>query len=248
MVYAAMTFWLLLLIFTAWGVSVILSDLIKPRWVNSLLLPGTLVAQLGHVVALLVTGATIEHTTLLTEGDSAEPETTPQPKPRIPIIGPLIIAMLPLLSCALALYMVMDIWGQGAVAALADQPIAMTVPTSLAAFWQILRDAVTLTERMFGAALQSNLYDWRNWLFAYLVICLTVRMAPLPGTLRGAVGAIFILGILSALVGQVYPSMTASLTSAWTLVCFAIGSLLCLLLISLMVRGGKNFVRLMLSS
>ena len=65
------------------------------------LLPGTLVAQLGHVVGLLVTGATVRNNALL-GNDSWDPETTTNPNPRIPIVGPIIIGMLPLLACGTA--------------------------------------------------------------------------------------------------------------------------------------------------
>jgi hypothetical protein len=44
MLYAALTFWLLIIVFSAWGVHTLLSQLIKPKVVNSILLPGTLVA------------------------------------------------------------------------------------------------------------------------------------------------------------------------------------------------------------
>ena len=49
MLYAALTFWLLVIVFSAWGVYWLWGRLVKPRVVNTVLLPGTLVAQLGHV-------------------------------------------------------------------------------------------------------------------------------------------------------------------------------------------------------
>ncbi|MBN1513099.1 MAG: hypothetical protein JXB13_13880, partial [Phycisphaerae bacterium] len=72
MLYVAMTFWLLVIVFLAWGVHQIWSGMVKPRTVNSILLPGTLVAQLGHVLGLLVTGATVSNTTLYKDDESGE--------------------------------------------------------------------------------------------------------------------------------------------------------------------------------
>ena len=56
MLYAALTFWLLVIVFSAWGVHWLWSQMIKPRAVNTVLLPGTLVAQLGHVLGVAAHG------------------------------------------------------------------------------------------------------------------------------------------------------------------------------------------------
>ena len=96
MLYLAATFWLLVIVLTAGGIHALWSTMMKPRVVNSLLLPGTLVAQLGHVLGLLVTGATVTGTTLYKDDGSGAPETTQDAKPRIPILGPVLIGMLPL--------------------------------------------------------------------------------------------------------------------------------------------------------
>ena len=52
MEYAAMTFWMLVIIFAALGVHHLWSSLIQPKVVNSILLPGTLIATLGHIFGL----------------------------------------------------------------------------------------------------------------------------------------------------------------------------------------------------
>ena len=56
MLYAAMVFWLLILVFAAYGTYQLLAGIIKPKILNFLLLPGTLMAQSGRMVGLLVTG------------------------------------------------------------------------------------------------------------------------------------------------------------------------------------------------
>src|SRR3989304_852994 len=98
MLYVAMTFWLLVCVLAAWGVHRLWCAIVPVRVLNALLLPGTLVALLGHILGLLVTGATVRTATLYKDG-SGDPETTTHPKPRIPVIGPAIIGMLPLLAC-----------------------------------------------------------------------------------------------------------------------------------------------------
>ncbi|MHC4234588.1 MAG: hypothetical protein ACYSUQ_05685 [Planctomycetota bacterium] len=200
MLYATLTFWLVVAVLTAWGVHQLWSGLLKPRAVNSILLPGTLVAQLGHVLGLLVTGATVTNTTLYKDDDSGAPEMTNDPKPRIPVIGSLIIGMLPLLSCAVAIFFVIRYLGGQIAAEMSGQAVAQTLPTSLAGFWQLLRDQIGLVEAVVAAARAADWHRWEVWLFVYLVICLTVRMAPFPGTLRGSLGATVVLGLVAALI------------------------------------------------
>ena len=64
MLFAAMTFWLVTAVLSAWGVQQLWRGMVAPRVVNAVLLPGTLVAQLGHVLGLLITGATVNNATL----------------------------------------------------------------------------------------------------------------------------------------------------------------------------------------
>ena len=74
MLYAALTLWLLVIVFCAWGVHRIWSGLVKPRVVNTILLPGTLVAQLGHVLGLLVTGNPVRNTALMGDDEKGDPK------------------------------------------------------------------------------------------------------------------------------------------------------------------------------
>src|SRR5512134_995474 len=104
MEYASITFWLLVAVFSALGVHRLWSSLVQPKIVNSILLPGTLVAQLGYVLGLLVTGGTVNNTTLVKDDDSGEPETGSDDKSRVPVVGSIIIALLPMAGCAVAIY------------------------------------------------------------------------------------------------------------------------------------------------
>ena len=245
MLYASITFWLLVAVLMAWGVHHLWSGMLKPRTVNSVLLPGTLVAQLGHVLGLLVTGATVTNTTLYKDDDSGEPEMTQDPKPRIPVVGPLVIGMLPLVSCTLAIFVVTRYLGGQIVAQMNEQPVTEVLPTTLAGFWQLLRDQITLLEVTVAAAVSADWGRWEVWLFVYLVVCLTVRMAPFPGTLRGSLGATVVLGLLAAFVASVADAGRACLDSGWTVLTLSVASLLFLLLASLLVRGTVSLAKLL---
>jgi len=248
MVYAALIFWLLVLVLTAWGVHELWGRMLKPRTVNSILLPGTLVAQLGHVLGLLITGATVTNTTLYKDDESGEPEMTRDPKPRIPVLGPVIIGMLPLLACAVAIYLVTRFLGGSIVAGIDGRTVPDVLPSTLAGFWQLLRDQITLAEAVLASTIQADWQRWDVWVFVYLVICLTVRMAPFPGTLRGTLGAAVVLGLAGGLVVSLAQSGRESYQAAWAVLSLAVAALFLLLLASLLVRGTVSLVKVLASS
>jgi hypothetical protein len=245
MIYAATVFWLMVIVFCAWGVHRIWSGLVRPRVVNVILLPGTLVAQMGHVLGLLVPGATVHNTTLIKDDETGDPQQSSDAKPKIPFIGPVVIGMLPLITCALAIFAAAYFLRSATVQDLTSNRVATALPLSLAAFWELLRTQITLMENTLAAALSSSLNDWHAWLFIYLVICLTVRMAPFPGNLRGSLGAIVVLGILAAVIGHFVNSTRSIIENGWSVLSLSVAMLMLLLVFSLMVRGGVSLVQLL---
>lgn len=250
MEYAALTFWLLVIVFSAMGVHRLWSSLIRPKIVNSVLLPGTLVAQLGHILGLLVTGGTVNDTALVKDDDSGEPQTAPEVQTRIPLVGPIVIALLPLAGCVLAIY---------GVAAYFDSPIVgeisaaasareIVLPTSFTLFFATLRQMLNLVESLLHAIVSADLASWQTALFLYLVICLTVRMAPLTGNLKGALGAIFLFGIIAFVVGKLFHATPGLLASTWPLITFCVAVSLLLLIVSLMIKGIVALAQTLLSS
>ncbi len=247
MEYAALTFWLFVILFSALGVHRLWSALIQPKIVNSILLPGTLVAQLGHILGLLVTGGTVNNTTLVKDDESCEPETGEDSKSRVPVIGSIIIALLPMAGCAVAIYWTARYFGGEILQAMNAVQFNQTVlPTSLPAFFVTIRGALALVEHLVGVVRASDLHNWQTLLFLYLVICLTVRMAPLTGNLRGSLGAIFLFGIIAFLVGQMTKSGPDAFGSAWPLIVFCVAVLLLLLIFSLLVTGVVRLIRTVL--
>jgi hypothetical protein len=245
MLYAAMTFWLLVVVFVAWGVHQLWSSMVKPRVVNSILLPGTLLAQLGRVVGLLISGGTVNNTTLMKDDEEGEPETDQKAQPKIPIVGPILVAMLPLAACAVGVYIATQTLGKEMLGGLSDQSVSQVLPMTLAAFWALLRDTITLTERIVDGLLDADLVYWKTIVFLYLVICLMVRMAPLPGNLRGSLGAIVVVGVFVAVVGSATPSALDAVRGTWTVLTFSVGMLLALLMVSLTVRGVVGLIKVL---
>ena len=245
MIYAALTFWLLVIVLTAWGVHRLWSGMIKAKVLNTLLLPGTLIAQVGHVLGLLVTGATISNTTLYKYDDSGAPETTPNPDPRIPVVGPVIIGLLPLLACAVGIYLVARLVGGPILVNMKASAVGPMLPHTLGGVWQMLRDQITLVESLVSAITSANFARWPTWVFLYLLVCLTVRTAPFPGNLRGALGAILVLGVGGALIGSLVDVADPRVTNCWVVLNLTVATLLLLLMISLLVRGGVGLTRVL---
>lgn len=245
MLYVALTFWLLVVILAASGVHRLLSGIVRPKVLNTILLPGTLVAQIGHVLGLLVTGATVNRTTLYKDDESGSPETTPNPKSRIPIIGPIVIGLLPMLSCATAIFFVARHLGDSVIGGMRVESVGPSLPTTLPALWQMLRDQITLVESWVSAIAASNPADWRTGLFLYLLTCLTIRLAPFPGCLRGALGAILVLGIATAAVTSLLDVADPRVRSGWAILNLSVASVFLLLLAALLTRGGVALARLL---
>ncbi len=238
MEYAEMTFWLLVIVFSALGVHRLWSSLLEPKVVNSILLPGTLVAQLGYILGLLITGGTVNNTTLIKDDDSGEPETGTDAKPRVPLIGTIIIALLPMVGCAVAIYWVAHYFGSSILGGMDKTSVAdMPLPTTLTFFFAMIRQAVGLVEQLVAVVRAHDLTDWRTLLFLYLAICLTVRMAPITGHLRGSLAAILLTGLAAFLIGQMMKSNPAPLGTAWPLITFSVATLLFLLIVSLLLKG-----------
>ena len=244
MIYAALTFWLLVIVVTAWGVHQLWSGMVKPKVFNAVLLPGTLVAQLGHVLGLLITGATVSNTTLFKDDESGAPETTPHPQSRIPVIGPVIIGMLPLLACATAIYFVSRHFGQAVLANMTAPSVGSVLPTTAAGAWQLLRDQITLAESMAAAAGAADFSTWNSWVFLYLLTCLTVRIAPFPGNLRGSLGAIVVLGIGAATIASLFEVADPRVQEAWSVLTLTVAALFLLLLATLLIRGAVGLFRI----
>lgn len=246
MIYAAAVFWLFVIVLSASGVYVLWVGMVPSRVVNIVLLPGTLAAQLGHVLGLFVTGGTVEGTTLISDDQSAEPKQTVSPKSRIPVAGPLIVGVLPLVMCSAGIFLSVRLLGGPTVGDLVSGEVARALPLGVAAFWDLLRHQIDLMEQMLIVASRAGQADWRAWLFMYLTICLTVRMAPLPGNLRGALGAIAALGVITFLTGLVFEPTHSFVERGWGMLSLTATTLLLLLLFSALIRGGVALAQVLI--
>lgn len=246
MLYAALTFWLLAIVFLAWGVHSLWGALVKPKVVNAVLLPGTLVAQLGHILGVLITGNSVQNATLMQDDDTGNPAAETPEKQRLPVIGQLVVGLLPLLACTAALYCITRLWGAGVLGELpTSHEVARRLPTSLDAVWDLLHSLIALAESLLTAILRTDLTNWTAVFFLYLAVCLTVRMTPFEGNRRGAIGAILLAGVLIGVLSTLAPSVSAVVETSWPILSFAVAMLVFLLLISLVITGLVALIRVL---
>lgn len=246
--YASLTFWLVVIMFSAWGVHRLWSALIKPRVVNSILLPGTLVAQLGHVLGLLLSGNSVRNAALMGDDEKGDPQAEGPEQDRLPIFGPILVGLLPLVACGACLYIAARLWGQSVLGQVPNSAVMLpqTLPTTLAGVWELLRGSISLLEAMVDAIVHSDLPNWTTVLFLYLAVCLTVRMAPFEGNQRGAIGAIFLAAIVISVLASMVPAARGFIEqSSWPILSFAVAMLLFLLLVTLLIHGVIGFIRIL---
>lgn len=251
MIYAAFSLWLVAIVLMAWAVHELWSRIIKPKVVNVALLPGTLVAQLGRIVGLLVTGARITNTALMEDDEDGAPVTERRYEAKLPVFGPVVVGLLPLLATGMMTYVVLVGLGKPVVMAayqagnpLPSDLVLREVPDDPSAFWDQLRNLITLAQGTLDAVLRAEMAPWRIAAFAYLMICMTVRMAPFAGNIRGHLGAIAATGIILALVGTLSPTPAQSIEHLWPLLSLTVGWLFLLLIISLIAHGAVAAVRM----
>jgi hypothetical protein len=161
------------------------------------------------------------------------------------VIGPVVIGLLPLLACGTAIFFVARFLGGAVVGGMTRQAVATELPRTLHGLWQLLRDQITLAENALDAALAADAGQWQVWLFLYLVICLTIRMAPFPGTMRGSLGAIALLGVGAWILSMIAGATEATILRGWPVMSLSTATLTLLLLLSLAVRGCVGLARLL---
>jgi hypothetical protein len=244
--YAALTFWLIVIMFTAWGVHEMWSGLVKRRVVNAVLLPGTVVAQIAHLLGVLLSGASVRNAKLMGDDEKGDPESDPPEKTRLPVVGPILIGLLPLVACAVCLHLSAQYLGDAVINRASDTLLPKALPLTLAGFFDLLHTSVDLVEGMLDAIIRSDLPNVWTAIFLYLAVCLTVRMAPFEGHQRGAIGAIVLAAVVISVVASLVPNVRLFIEYAsWPILSFAVAMLLFLLLVSLLIRGLVDLIRIL---
>lgn len=252
MVYVEFVIWLLLIVCCGVGVYRLWTQMVRPAWVGWLLLPATLVSEMGYIFGCLITGGEVRRAKLLPagkEGGSGEP--TAEAAPRWKRIGPVVAALVAILACGGAIALADWLLGEPVMSQfdfagrLADPAEQSAGPGLWQAFWQRMDNQVRLLRGMCEALVRLDWLDWRVPLFVYLSVCLSVRLTPVRRELRATLAAagvlavgIVLVGAASTRFGQILGLVRPILTYVW-------GILLLLLVGSLVVRGLLGLLRVL---
>ncbi len=237
MIYAAASFWFLLLFLGAWAVEHLWTGMVKPKAVAIALLPGTILAHLGRIVGLLLTGARITAAAPAEDENQDGPPANPRYEPRLPVFGPLAAGLLPMAAIAAAAWFVSEKAGTQVLASVPHDQLALRLPNGQEAFWDQIRAIITQAEGTWNAVLAADGPWWHIAIFAYLMSCFCIRLGPFHGNARGHVGAILAVGATLALAGTISAQPAEWIDEAWPLVSFGVGWTLLLLMFSLFVQA-----------
>jgi len=269
--YATVVVWLLVVLFASYAVYKIWAGLITHTAMTWVLFPGALVSELAFVLGCLLSGATVKDVSLVPktagaggdEKDRKKEEAAPKkhdaappvrggfPKPKLPVIGHIFMGLIPILAAGICVYAASAALGHPVLTHVeADLP--RLLPTTAEGWWGLPTQMVSLVRKTWEALGATEWLHfsthWKTILFVYLAICLIVRMAPIRGNLRGAAGAMLLLGAAAIIVELIRKGTTTPVVDkTWMLLSFTVGMLLLLLTFSLVCLALVALIRLALA-
>lgn len=241
MIFAVLTFWVLAIIFTSFGLQHLWAGTTKSRLVVFLLAPGLVVHEMSHVLACLLTGATVKEASLFEAGAAGKVSHT---KPAIPVVGQALISLAPLIGCGACLWLATMGFLRPVSAHFTLQTQSPAQLLRADAFAEYLVDVLRQT---WQALTSADFRDWRTYLFLYLAAVMVIHMSPSRRDLRNGIASLIALGVVLFVLGQVSPGlMMAPVLAAWPLLTLCLALALFVLGGSLLVMGAVRLVRLML--
>ncbi len=225
----------------AWGVRAVWRGVVSPRTLNIALSPGTLIAQLGMIVALLMTEQGAGPVSFLGEDDAEKDEK--EEAARVPFLQAVLMGLLPLVTVGAAMALILVGPGAGLIEPVSADHVSLSPPQDLSAFWTQIRHLVTLTEETLNSLRVRDWGSWPTWMLTYLLVCLVMQLAPPARSSYGRFYAIGLVGVAGALIGTLVPGLPGLILAAWPRLVFVCGLLLLILTVSLFLRGGVAVVR-----
>jgi hypothetical protein len=248
MIYATLTFWLLMIVFTGVGIYRLWASLGKGAWIHWALLPGTVVSEMSYIFGCLITGGEIRRAKIVPDAGDKAPGAggpTTEASPKLKHVGPVLASLMSVVACAAAILLVHSLLGGEVMRRFADgggllaqASLPRELPTSWQGFWDQVARQVVLLRRMCETVGEVDWLDWRVPLFVYLSTCLAVRLSPAGRPLRPTLGAAVAASLVLAMIGLVWGRFADLIHDIWPLVTYVWTSLLVLLAITLLVRGG----------
>lgn len=257
MIYAAFTFWVILILFTGIGVYRLWTKLAKASWVNWALLPGTVISEMGYIFGCLITGGEIRRAKLMpsqsSHSSNRDGEPTAEVSAGLKHVGPILAAMVSIVACGTAIVIAHTLLGEPVIerfilgkSILPSIHLPKELPTSWESLWQIVSQQVALLKRMCETWGSVRWLNWRVPLFVYLSLCLGIRLFPVRRPIRPTLGAVITLAGVIALIGLLSKRFTGLMEDLWPLLTYIWASLLLLLVLTLVLLGLVRLIRILL--
>jgi len=256
-IYAAFATWLILALFLGYGIGWLLAGLVRPKWLNWALLPGTIVSEMAYIFGCLVTGGEVRHARLMDAGDAAgngrkgAPSGT-QAGGGLKLVSPLVASLLSIAACGAGILAAHSLLGKPVIREflLSGAPLQMPdlprdLPTTYDGLWYRLSVQVQLLRGMCDTWGRLKWLDWRVPLFVYLSLCLAVRLAPPRRPVRPHLAAAAAVAGVIALIGAMSERFTTLVADLWPLLTYVWSLLLFVLVAALLVRGAVALVRVL---
>jgi hypothetical protein len=262
-VYAAFSVYLLLILFMGLGIYRLWGWIASPRYLNWLLLPGTIVSEMAYIFGYLITGGEITRAKLMGGGGggkgkakkadapsggsssggggSAEPTTTATPG--VKYLSPVLASLACILACGAAIYYLNNQIGGSIVNHFNKVRLLDSLPTKMDEFWMHLSRQLDLLRHTTGNWDGVNWRDWHAPLFIYLVTCLSIRLAPVRRGLGATMGAVLLLVGVIIVAGALWKRFTDGVGTLWPLLTYVWVTLLFLLGLTLVVAGITALIR-----
>ncbi len=242
MLVLAIVIWAILIVVTSYGVQHLWAPATRNRFLVILMAPGVIVHEVSHVVACLLTGATVKEVSLTNAGVAGQVEHT---RPVVPILGQGLISLAPLIGCGACLWLATntDVL-QPATEALSNGRQPAAVVTEPKAFVNYLADVLDET---WSAVQAADFQDWRTYALLYVALLMAIHMSPSQRDLRNGFLSIAVLGVGAFAVAYFRPAWVATpLRDIWPFLTLCLALSLSLLLVTLFFFGVVRFVKLMI--
>jgi len=188
--------------------------------------PGVILHELSHAFACLITGAPILSINVF-KSDGGEVK---HGKPKIPVIGQILISLAPFVVGAIAIFFLSKLLG------IRESSISeLSTNTSQIVEW---------LKHAFSAI---NFHDYKSWIALYLVLSIAVTMTPSGQDMKNIALSIIIVGIILFIIYKYTqlridfsflnnPSLIAILSTTLILLIFG-------LVLSILVFAVKSLIR-----
>jgi len=237
-IFLALLAWLLVILGASVGTQALWGAAANSRVIAFVLAPGVIVHEMSHILACLVTGATVKEASLVDSGRGGRVTHT---KPAVPVLGQALISLAPMVGCGACLWL--------ATAGFLGPASAQFVPRhelpkELLQPGVCAKYLVDVLTEMWAAVAGADYRDWRTYLFIYVAITLVIHLSPSRRDWASGMLAIILVCCGVFAVGQVWPDqVTRPIQTVWPFLTLCLALSLSVCALSLAAIGSVRLIR-----